>query len=360
MSAGKLRFQLQAWLVLLSFGSAFSQTALPKPETPFTCTIDRDSRHATAAWPPEVAAPKGAPNVVLILVDDVGFSTTSTFGGPISTPNFDQLAARGLRYNEFHVNSICAPSRASLLSGRNNHEIGFGTITEHAQGFPGYNSVWSASSASIAKVLVGNGYNTAAFGKWHNTPVWEINPGGPFNRWPTGEGFEYFYGFLSAFDNQYYPRLYRNTTSVEPPKSPTEGYSLTTDMTDDAIHWLHQHDASAPNKPFFLYFATAATHTPHQVPKQWIEKYKGKFDEGWDKLRAENFEREKKLGVIPANAQNTPRPEGLAAWDSLWLMKKNCSPTRRRSMRASPRRPTSRLEGCCKPSRKKARPTIRW
>lgn len=294
-----------------------AQSILPKPERAFAGKLDRDVRKSTPAWPEEVTAPKGAPNVILVLVDDVGFSTTSTFGGPVNTPNFSKLAASGLRYNEFHVNSICAPSRAALLSGRNNHEIGFGTITEHAQGYPGYNSVWPASSASIAKVLVENGYNTAAFGKWHNTPVWEINPAGPFNRWPTGEGFEYFYGFLSAFDNQYYPRIYRDTTPVEPSKTPAQGYNFDDDITSDAIRWVHRHDAVAQNKPFFIYFATAATHTPHQVPKEWIEKYKGKFDEGWDKLRSETFAREKKLGVIPANAELTPRPQGLAAWDSL-------------------------------------------
>jgi arylsulfatase A-like enzyme len=206
--------------------AATGQVALPPPSVPFTGIIDRDVRKSTPQWPEVVTAPNGAPNVVLILVDDVGFSTTSTFGGPVPTPNFDKLAKGGLRFNEFHVNAICAPSRAALLSGRNNHEIGFGTITEHAQGYPGYNSVWPKSSASIAKVLGENGYNTAAFGKWHNTPVWEINAGGPFDRWPTGEGFDYFYGFLSAFDSQYTPRLYRNTTPVEPAKTAAQGYHL--------------------------------------------------------------------------------------------------------------------------------------
>lgn len=279
--------------------------------------LDRDVRNSTPQWPAVVRAPHGAPNVVLILVDDVGFSTTSTFGGPVPTPAFDSLAANGLKYNAFHVNAICAPSRAALLSGRNNHEIGFGTITEHAQGYPGYNSVWPKKSASIAKVLSQGGYNTAAFGKWHNTPVWEINAGGPFDRWPTGEGFDYFYGFLSAFDSQYTPRLYRNTTPVEPTRTEAQGYNLGADLTDDAIQWLHRHDAAAPDKPFFMYYATAGTHTPHHVPKEWIAKFKGMFDDGWDKLRADNFEREKKLGVIPAEAKLTPRPDGLAAWDSL-------------------------------------------
>jgi len=304
--------------LLLSFAVRLpAQSVLPPAVPPFSGKIDRDVRHATPAWPKRATAHKGAPNVIVILVDDVGFSTTSTFGGPVATPNFDKLAARGLRYNEFHVNGICAPSRAALLSGRNNHQIGFGTISEHAQGYPGYNSIWPKSAASIAKVLNENGYNTAAFGKWHNTPVWEINDAGPFDRWPTGEGFEYFYGFMSAFDNQYYPRLYRDTTPVEPGKTIEEGYNLTTDMTEDAIHWMHRQAAAAPDKPFFIYFATAATHTPHQIPKEWAEKYKGKFDEGWDKMRPEIYEREKKLGVIPQNAKFNPRPDGLAAWDSL-------------------------------------------
>jgi arylsulfatase len=304
-------------LVTTVLSAATCISAVAQTAHPFPGKIDRDVRQSSPAWPEVVKAPANAPNVILILVDDVGFSTTSTFGGPVPTPCFEQLAQSGLRYNAFHVNAICAPSRAALLSGRNNHEIGFGTITEHAQGYPGYNSVWPASSAGIAKVLQDRGYNTAAFGKWHNTPVWEANAAGPFKRWPTGEGFDYFYGFLSAFDSQYTPRLYRNTTPVEPSKTEAEGYHLGGDMTDDAIRWMHQHDAAAPDKPFFMYFATAGTHTPHHVPKDWIDKFKGKFDEGWDKLREENFVREKQLGVIPQNAKDNPRPEGLAAWDSL-------------------------------------------
>lgn len=293
------------------------QNVLPKPEPPFAGKIARNVRDAKPAWPGVVTAPKGAPNVLLILIDDVGFSTASTFGGPVPTPNLDKLAASGLKYNRFHVNAICAPSRATLLSGRNNHEVGFGTITEHAQGYPGYNSIWPASSQGIARVLQGNGYNTAAFGKWHNTPVWEINAGGPFNRWPTGQGFDYFYGFLSAFDSEYTPRLFRNTTPVEPTKTVQQGYHLTADMADDAITWMHRQNAAAPDKPFFIYFAPGATHTPHHVPKEWIAKFRGKFDQGWDKLREENFEREKKMGIIPQDAKLTPRPAGLAAWDSL-------------------------------------------
>lgn len=294
-----------------------SHEVLPKPDLQFQGKISANPSEAVAAFPPDVTARQDAPNIVLILVDDVGFSATSTFGGAIHTPNFDTLAATGLRYNNFHVNSLCSPTRASLLTGRNNHQVGFGTVAEAASGFPGYNSLWPKSTASVAEVLKDNGYSTAAFGKWHNTPVWQVSPVGPFDRWPTGLGFQHFYGFLAGYDNQYYPRLFRDTVPVEPPLSPEQGYSLTTDMTDEAIRWLHQLQAVAPEKPFFLYYAPGATHTPHQVPKPWIAKYKGKFDAGWDRIREETFERQKKLGVIPANAELTPRPAGLPAWDSL-------------------------------------------
>ena len=293
------------------------QQILPKPDPQFQGVISADSAKSRAAFPEEVTARQGAPNVVLILVDDVGFSATSTFGGAIQTPNFDRLASNGLRYNNFHVNSLCSPTRAALLSGRNNHQVGFGTVAEAASGFSGYNSLWPKNAASVAEVLKDNGYSTAAFGKWHNTPVWQVSPAGPFDRWPTGLGFQHFYGFLAGYDNQYYPRLFRDTVPVEPPHTPEQGYSLTTDMTDEAIRWLHQVDAVAPQKPFFLYYAPGATHTPHQVPKSWIAKYKGRFDAGWDEIRKETFERQKKLGIIPANAELTPRPAGLLAWDSL-------------------------------------------
>jgi arylsulfatase A-like enzyme len=276
-----------------------------------------DSAKVLPSWPKEVTANPGAPNVVLILVDDVGFSATSTFGGAIDTPNFDSLAKIGLRYNEFHVNSLCSPTRASLLTGRNSHQVGFGTVAESASGFPGYNSVWPKSTASIAEVLKEAGYNTAAFGKWHNTPTWQVSPAGPFDRWPTGLGFQHFYGFLAGYDNQYYPRLFRDTVPVEPPATPKQGYSLTTDITNDAICWMHEQEAVAPDKPFFLYYAPGATHTPHQVPKSWIRKYKGQFDAGWDQIREETFRRQKRLGVIPTNAELTARPPGLPAWDSL-------------------------------------------
>ncbi len=268
-------------------------------------------------WPKPPKAPAGAPNVVLILVDDVGFGATSTFGGPISTPNFDRLAADGLRYNSFHVNSLCSPTRAALLTGRNNHEVGFGSIAEWSSPYPGYNTVLPKSADTIAEVLQENGYSTAAFGKWHNTPTWQVSPAGPFDRWPTGLGFDYFYGFMQAADNQYYTRIYEDTTPVEPYTTPENGYHFTIDITNHAIKWLHEQDAVAANKPFFLYFATGATHEPHQVPQKWVDLYKGKFDKGWDAIRQETFDRQKALGIIPANAELTPRPAGLPAWDSL-------------------------------------------
>ena len=268
-------------------------------------------------WPDQPKAPKGAPNVVLILIDDVGFGATSAFGGPIHTPNFDRLAQNGLRYNSFHMNSLCSPTRAALLTGRNNHQVGFGSIAERSAPYPGYNTEIPKSAATIAEVLKENGYSTSAYGKWHNTPLWEVSPAGPFDRWPTGLGFEHFYGFNQAADSQYYPRIFRDTTPVEPTKTPAQGYHFTTDITDEAINWLHQHDAVAKEKPFFVYYATGAVHTPHHVSKEWIAKYKGQFDKGWDVIRKETFERQKKLGIIPANAELTPRPDTLPAWDSL-------------------------------------------
>jgi arylsulfatase A-like enzyme len=316
-----MRVSMQTlWLIsglVACAGVGVAQDVLPKPDPPFQGRIDASRDKSTPAWPLRPAARKGAPNVVLILLDDVGFGATSTFGGPVATPALDKLAASGLRYNRFHVNALCSPTRAALLSGRNDHQLGFGTVVEGAQAFPGYNSIWPKSAASVAEILKQNGYSTAAFGKWHNTPVWETDAAGPFDHWPTSLGFEYYYGFMSGADSQWHPRLYRNTTAVEPPATPAQGYHLTTDLVNEALRWVGQHDAVTPQKPFFLYFATGATHEPHHVPKEWINRYKGKFDEGWDKLREETFARQKKLGVIPANAELTPRAKELPAWDSL-------------------------------------------
>ena len=294
-----------------------AQDAVPRPDPAFKGQIGATRDQSVPDWPKRPTAPAGAPNIILILLDDVGFGATQVFGGPVATPELAKLAASGLRYNRFHVNAMCSPTRAALLSGRNSHQMGFGNISELASGYPGYNSEWPKDSVSVAEGLKENGYSTAAFGKWHNTPMWDVNAAGPFDRWPTGLGFEYFYGFLSAQTSQWEPTLFRNTLAVEPPATPRQGYHLTADLADDAIRWVHQHDSLEPQKPFFLYFATGATHVPHQVPAKWIAKYRGKFDGGWDKLRAESFARQKELGVIPVNAEMTPRPKEMPAWDSL-------------------------------------------
>jgi arylsulfatase A-like enzyme len=272
-------------------------------------------------WPPSAQAPKGAPNVVLILLDDAGFAAPGTFGGPSQTPTLQALAAEGLRYTNFNTPALCSPTRAALLSGRNPHRVGFGTVAEGARPYAGYNATWPKSAASVAQVLRDNGYSTAAFGKWHNTPEWEISPVGPFDRWPTGLGFEYFYGFMSGETSEWEPVLYRNTTLVH--RTAAKGYYLTIDLTDKSIEWLHTHQSLAPDKPFFLYFAPGATHAPQHVPKEWIEKYRGKFAEGWDKLRQEIFARQKALGVVPPDAALTDRPDGIPAWDTLSPMIKN-------------------------------------
>lgn len=269
-------------------------------------------------WLQPIQAPQGVPNVVLILLDDVGFGATSTFGGLVDTPELDSLAVQGLRYNRFHVPALCSPTRAALLSGRNDHRAGFGQIMEATKGFPGYNGLWRKDTATVADVLRRNGYSTAAFGKWHNTPYSEITPVGPFDRWPIGLGFEYFYGFMGGADSHWEPsRLYRNTTAVEAYATPEQGYHLTTDITNDAINWVRTHQSLAPDKPYFLYFATGATHSPHHVPKEWIERYRGRFQQGWDKMREETFVRQKNVGVIPADAVLTPRPKELRAWSAL-------------------------------------------
>lgn len=266
------------------------------------------------SWPNPVA-PKGAPNVLLILLDDVGFGAASTFGGPVATPAFDALASEGLRYNRFHTTAVCSPTRAALLTGRNQHRSNFGIASGGELPQAGYTGIWPRSTASVAQVLRSNGYSTGAFGKWHNTPNWEASPVGPFDRWPTGLGFEYFYGFIAGEADQWSPILYRNTSSMPAPGTP--GYHFTTDMTDDAIGWLHTHQSLVPDKPYFIYFAPGATHAPHQVPKEWIDKYRGRFDQGWDRMREETLARQKHLGVVPQNTRLTARPSELPAWSSL-------------------------------------------
>jgi arylsulfatase A-like enzyme len=297
--------------------SRVDRTSLPLPEPPFKGVIGKTYIDSKEDWPAVPKPPEGAPNVVVILLDDVGFGQVSTFGGPVTTPELDKLAAQGLRYNRFHTTAVCGPSRAALITGRNHHNCGSGFLAEWATGFPSYNNMIPKSTATIGAVLKGNGYSTGWFGKNHNTPDWESSVAGPFDRWPTGMGFDYFYGFIGGETNQYYPVLFENTSAVEPNKSPEEGYHFMADMTDKAINWMRYCKSVAPQKPFFAYFAPGAAHAPHHSPKAWREKFKGKFDAGWDKVREATYRRQLELGIIPPDAQLTPRPEWVQPWDSL-------------------------------------------
>src|SRR6187397_1137697 len=293
---------------------------LPMPNTQRSQFIAYDAKDPDSKFPPieQLRPPKGAPNVLIVLIDDAGFGSSSAFGGPCQTPNAEALAAGGLKYNRFHTTALCSPTRQALLTGRNHHSAGMGGITEIATGAPGYSSVLPNTISPLARTLKLNGYSTAQFGKCHEVPVWETSPAGPFDAWPTGGGgFEYFYGFIGGEANQWYPTLFEGTNPVEPKKTPEEGYHLVEDMTDKAIAWISQQKALTPDKPFFVYFAPGATHAPHHVPKEWADKYKGKFDQGWDKLREETFARQLKLGVIPANAVLTERPAELPAFDDM-------------------------------------------
>jgi arylsulfatase len=291
------------------------RSVLPQPDAPYRGVVKRTLVGSKPEFPRPISAPQGAPNVLLILVDDAGFGNPSTFGGPCQTPALDRLAQRGLRYNRFHVTALCSPTRAALLSGRNHHALGFGSIAEIAGGWPGYNATWPKSAASVAQILQGNGYSTAAFGKWHLTPDNQQGPAGPFDRWPNAMGFDYFWGFLGGESGQYDPVITENNTTIGTPRQ--HDYYLPTDMANRAINWVRDQKAQAPDRPFFIYYATGATHAPHHVPRQWADKYQGKFDQGWDKLREETFARQKKLGVIPANTRLTPRDPAFPAWDSI-------------------------------------------
>src|SRR5688500_12393540 len=296
-----------------------SRDVLPIPDRPHTGLVTYDAKDPDTAFPPiePLIAPDGAPNVLIVLLDDVGFGASSVFGGPCETPNFERLANHGLRYNRFHTTALCAPTRAALLTGRNHHSVGMGGVTEIATSAPGNNSLRPNTKAPLAQTLTLNGYSTSQFGKCHEVPVWQTSPMGPFDMWPTGSGFEYFYGFIGGEDNQWYPSLYEGTTPVEPPKTPEEGYHLTEDLADKAIAWVGQQRALMPDKPFFMYFAPGATHAPHHVPSEWIEKYRGKFDGGWDGQRERTFARQKELGVIPQDCELTPRHEEIPAWDEM-------------------------------------------
>ncbi|MGZ5378543.1 MAG: sulfatase-like hydrolase/transferase [Mycobacterium sp.] len=293
---------------------------LPIPDIAHVGLTTYDAKDPDTSYPPikDVRPPATAPNVVIILIDDVGFGASSAFGGPCQTPNFEKLASGGLKYNRFHTTALCSPTRQALLTGRNHHSVGMGNITETATAAPGYTSVLPNTKAPLALTLKLNGYSTAQFGKCHEVPVWQTSPAGPFTAWPTGGGgFEYFYGFIGGENNQWDPALYEGTTPIEPPKTPAEGYHLTEDLADKAINWVRQQKALLPDKPFFMYFAPGATHAPHHVPKEWIDRCKGKFAHGWDKQRENTFERQKELGVIPPDAVLTPRDAEIPAWDDM-------------------------------------------
>jgi arylsulfatase len=293
---------------------------LPIPDQPHAGLITYDAKDPDTSFPPiePLRPPEGAPNVLVILLDDAGFGSSSAFGGPCKTPTAQRLAASGLRYNRFHTTALCSPTRQALLTGRNHHAVGMGGITEIATSAPGYSSVRPNTAAPLAETLRLNGYSTAQFGKCHEVPVWETSPMGPFDRWPTpGGGFEHFYGFIGGETNQYAPAIYNSTVPVEPDRTPEEGYHFTEDMTDHAIDWVRQQKALMADKPFFVYFAPGATHAPHHVPIEWSDKYKGAFDQGWDRVREETFARQRELGVIPPNAELTTRPAEIPAWDDM-------------------------------------------
>jgi arylsulfatase A-like enzyme len=289
---------------------------LPIPDVPPQGPVAYEARDPAATFPPiePLRPPSGAPNVLIVLLDDVGFGASSAFGGPAHTPVAERLAANGLTYNRFHTTALCSPTRAALLSGRNHHAVGMGGVTEIATSAPGYSSIRPNTAAPLAETLRLNGYATAQFGKCHEVPVWETSPMGPFRQWPTGSGFEHFYGFIGGETNQYAPSIYQDTVPVEPPRTPEEGYHFTEDMTDQAVGWVRQQKALMPDKPFFLYCAPGATHAPHHVPGEWSDRYRGRFDGGWDVLREQTFARQKELGIVPPDAELTARPDEIPAW----------------------------------------------
>jgi arylsulfatase A-like enzyme len=292
------------------------RTVLPIAPERFQGVVGLNSKDSKAAFPRPVTAPEGAPNVLLVMLDDVGFGASSTFGGIIDTPRLDALAADGLRFNRFHTTAVCSPTRAALITGRNHHAAHTGVVMEMATGYDGYNSLLGKDMATIGEMLKLNGYNTAWFGKNHNVSDWESTQAGPFDRWPTGLGFEKFYGFIGGVANNWRPALFNGTTPIEPNVGKPD-YNLDFDLADQAINWIQMQKTVAPGKPFFAYIAPGAIHAPQHAKPEWIAKYKGKFDMGWDKMREEIFARQKKMGVIPANAELTPRPEELPSWDSM-------------------------------------------
>ena len=310
-------------LISICWMPAAAQESLPRPEPDFKGKIGLTYKDSTAVKPklkiPQNFGIEEAPNILLVLIDDCGFGQMETFGGGIPTPVFDRVANNGLRYNRFHTTALCSPTRAALLTGRNHHSVGSGVIGEAGTGFPGYSGIIPNSTATFAEVLREYGYMNAWFGKNHNVPDWETSLVGPFDRWSAELGFDYFYGFVGGDTDQFHPALVENKKRIEPPPTNEDGspYHFTTDIADKAIRMMRASKAVAPQRPFFVYFATGATHAPHQVPEEWINKFAGKFDNGWDVYREETFARQKAMGIIPADTKLTPRPDSLPAWDSL-------------------------------------------
>jgi arylsulfatase len=315
------------WLfVILTLGTAtpvvaqtatgtLDRTVLPIPDPEYAPITELDARNAEAPPPFSIKAPEGAPNVVIVLIDDIGFGAASMFGGAIQTPTLDRLAQDGLRYNQFHTTALCSPTRMAILTGRNHHSANTGSVMEVATGFPGNRGQRPQSVAPLAEMLRLNGYSTAAFGKYHETAPWEVSVSGPFDRWPTSSGFDKFYGFIGGETNQFAPVLHDGTTPVEPSDDPN--YHFTTDMTDQAITWARSQQSLTPDKPFFIYFSTGATHAPHHVPADWVDKYKGKFDDGWDAYRAQTLARQIELGVVPPGTKMAPKPADIVDWETL-------------------------------------------
>jgi arylsulfatase len=289
---------------------------LPPPAPKFGGVIKDSAVDSKPWWPPRVVPPKGAPNILLIMTDDQGYGVSGTFGGVIPTPAMDRVAKMGLRYTQFHSTALCSPTRAALITGRNHHSVGFGIISEQSTGYPGYDSIIGVDNATIGTILKENGYATSWFGKNHNTPSYQYSTAGPFDQWPLGMGFEYFYGFMGGETDQWTPYLFQNTTQIFPWIG-KNGYNLTTDMADEAIKYMQSLNAAAPDKPFFVYYVPGGTHSPHQPKMEWRDKFKGKFDMGWNKLRDQIFANQKKLAVIPQNTQLTPWPDELPKWDTL-------------------------------------------
>ncbi|MFL1484055.1 sulfatase-like hydrolase/transferase [Marinobacter sp. LN3S78] len=292
-----------------------NRTVLPiaEPEPPTYEELDVRNTQPPPRF--EVKAPDKAPNVLIILIDDLGFGATSTFGGPIPTPTLEQLAQGGLRYNNFHTTALCSPTRVALKSGRNHHTANAGSIMETSTAYPGNTGRIPNRVAPLAEMMRLNGYSTGAFGKWHETAAWETSISGPFDRWPTRQGFDKFYGFIGGETDQWSPLIFDGVKRINPPRR--EGYHFTEDMTDQAINWMKAQQSMTPDKPFFMYFATGATHAPHHVPKEWIAKFEGEFDNGWDMVRQASYERQKQSGIIPANTQLAPRPDDIVPWDTL-------------------------------------------